>query len=155
VIVKAYVYIKMLGVEGLRHLAKHAILNANYLRVHIAQLFEVPFNRICMHEFVASGEGLREHGIKTLDVAKRLLDFGLHAPTVYFPLIVKEALMIEPTESESKETLDCFIAAMKQIVEEAQSDPDRLHDAPLTTPVRRLNELKANKELNVRWQESA
>ena len=152
VIVRAYVYIKMLGLEGLKHVSRNAILNANYLRVKVAGKFEVPFNRACMHEFVASGESLKQYGIKTLDIAKRLLDFGVHAPTVYFPLIVKEALMIEPTESESKATLDRFYDSLCQIEEEARTNPQILHDAPLTTSVRRLNELKANKDLNVCWK---
>jgi len=104
-----------------------------------------------MHEGVLSGKNLKEHGIKTLDVAKRLLDFGLHAPTVYFPLIVSEALMIEPTDSESKETLDKFIEVMKKIRKETDDNPDILKTAPHSTPVRRLDEVKAIKELKTRW----
>ena len=100
-----------------------------------------------MHEFVASGRFLRPLGLKTLDLAKRLLDFGMHAPTVYFPLIVPEALMIEPTETESKETLDAFVEALKSIVDEARADPEKLHAAPLTTPVGRLDEARAAKQL--------
>jgi len=151
IMVRAYVYITMLGIRGLSEVSKNAILNANYLRVKLADKFAVPYNRTCMHEFVASGENHRELGIKTLDIAKRLLDFGLHAPTVYFPLIVREAIMVEPTETESKQTLDKFIAAMEQIDREAHENPDILHKAPHTTPVRRLEELKANKDLNVSW----
>ncbi|RKY62297.1 MAG: aminomethyl-transferring glycine dehydrogenase subunit GcvPB [Candidatus Neomarinimicrobiota bacterium] len=151
VMVRAYVYIVMLGVRGVTEVSKNAILNANYLRVKLADKFAIPYNRKCMHEFVASGENHRELGIKTLDIAKRLLDFGLHAPTVYFPLIVKEAIMIEPTETESKQTLDKFVAAMEQIDREAHENPEVLHSAPHKTPVRRLDELKANKELNVCW----
>ncbi len=151
VMVRAYVYITLLGVEGLSKVSRNAILNANYLRVKLADKFTVPYNRACMHEFVASGERHRELGIKTLDIAKRLLDFGVHAPTVYFPLIIKEAIMIEPTESESKQTLDRFIQAMESIDREAHENPDVLHQAPLTTPVRRLEELKANKDLNICW----
>lgn len=149
VMVRAYVYITMLGIKGLSEVSRNAILNANYLRVKLAEKFSVPYNRACMHEFVASGENHRELGIKTLDIAKRLLDFGLHAPTVYFPLIVREAIMIEPTETESKQTLDKFIVAMEQIDREAHENPGILHQAPHTTPVRRLEDLKANKELNV------
>lgn len=149
VMVRAYVYITMLGLRGLSEVSRNAILNANYLRVRLADKFSVPYNRVCMHEFVASGDNHRELGIKTLDIAKRLLDFGLHAPTVYFPLIVREAIMIEPTETESKQTLDKFIAAMEQIDREAHENPELLHQAPHITPVRRLEELKANKELNV------
>jgi len=151
VMVRAYVYITMLGLEGLQMVSRNAILNANYLRVKLADKFEVPYNRVCMHEFVASGDNHRQLGIKTLDIAKRLLDFGLHAPTVYFPLIVKEAIMIEPTETESKQALDEFIEVMGKIDKEAHENPERLHQAPLTTPVRRLEELKANKDLNVCW----
>lgn len=149
VMVRAYVYITMLGLRGLSEVSRNAILNANYLRVRLADKFSVPYNRACMHEFVASGDNHRELGIKTLDIAKRLLDFGLHAPTVYFPLIVREAIMIEPTETESKQTLDKFIATMEQIDREAHENPEMLHQAPHITPVRRLEELRANKELNV------
>jgi len=151
VMVRAYVYITMLGLDGLQIVSRNAILNANYLRIKLADKFEVPYNRVCMHEFVASGDNHRQLGIKTLDIAKRLLDFGLHAPTVYFPLIVKEAIMIEPTETESKQALDEFIEVMEKIDKEAHENPERLHQAPLTTPVRRLEELKANKDLNVCW----
>jgi len=151
IIVKAYVYIRMLGTEGIKRVSRNAILNANYLRVKLQDHHEIPYNRTCMHEFVASGKSLKEYGIKTLDVAKRLLDFGLHAPTIYFPLIVSEALMIEPTETESKDTLDRFVNAMIKIKEEAKENPDLLKEAPHNTPVRRINELKANKELKVNW----
>ncbi len=151
VMVRAYVYIAMLGIRGLAEVSRNAILNANYLRVKLADKFAIPYNRACMHEFVASGNNHRELGIKTLDIAKRLLDFGMHAPTVYFPLIVREAIMIEPTETESKQTLDKFVEAMEQIDREAHENPDILHNAPHTTPVRRLEELKANKELNICW----
>ena len=151
VMVRAYVYITMLGIRGLSKVSRNAILNANYLRVKLADKFAVPYNRTCMHEFVASGDNHRELGIKTLDIAKRLLDFGLHAPTVYFPLIVREAIMIEPTETESKQALDKFVEVMEQIDREAHENPDILHKAPHTTPVRRLEELRANKDLNVCW----
>jgi len=152
IIVRAYCYIRMLGTEGLQAVSRNAILNANYLRHKLSPIFDIPYNRICMHEFVASGERQsKRSGIKTLDIAKRLLDYGFHAPTVYFPLIVKEALMIEPTESESKETMDRFIEVLEKIDQESMTNPEKLHTAPLTTPVRRLDELKANKELNVCW----
>jgi glycine dehydrogenase subunit 2 len=151
VIVRAYVYIRMLGLTGLQQVSRAAILNANYLRVKMAEFFEIPYNRACMHEFVASGENLKNFGVRTLDIAKRLLDFGFHAPTVYFPLIVKEALMIEPTESESKASLDQFLEAIRQIGQEARETPEILHSAPSTTPVRRLDELRANKDLNICW----
>ncbi len=151
VMVRAYVYLMMLGKEGIRQVSRNAILNANYLRNRLSATYEVPYNRICMHEFVASGTVHRQHDIKTLDIAKRLLDFGVHAPTVYFPLIVKEALMIEPTETESLEALAYFAEIMEKIDQEAKQSPETLHKAPYHTPVRRLDELKANKELNVSW----
>jgi len=151
ILVRAYVYITMLGLKGLEAVSRNAILNSNYLKDNLIKTFEIPFSRNCMHEFVASGENFKKFGIRTLDIAKRLLDYGIHAPTVYFPLIVKEALMIEPTETENIESLDKFIETMEKIAEEAQENPDILHNAPVNTPVRRLNELKANKEMNIRW----
>jgi len=151
IIVRAYVYIRMQGLAGLSQVSRNAILNANYMRVKVAGKYDVPYNRFCMHEFVASGDGFRQFGIKTLDIAKRLLDFGVHAPTIYFPLIVKEALMIEPTESEDKESMDRFISYLETIENEARENPEILHSAPHNTPVRRLDELKANKELNICW----
>lgn len=152
VIVRAYVYISMLGAEGLQRVSRNAVLNANYLRKKLSDVYEIPFNRTCMHEFVASGQKHKnEYGVKALDIAKRMLDYGVHAPTVYFPLVVKEALMIEPTETESLDNLDNFIKIMKKIDQEAEEHPELLKDAPYDTPVRRLDELKANKELNVRW----
>ena len=152
VIVRAYCYIRMMGTKGLQAVSRNAILNANYLRQKLSSVFKIPYNRTCMHEFVASGERQFQcSGVKTLDIAKRLLDFGFHSPTVYFPLIVKEALMIEPTETESKETLDRFIETLVKIDQEATNEPEKLRNAPWTTPVRRLDELKANKELNICW----
>ncbi|MGB3479746.1 MAG: aminomethyl-transferring glycine dehydrogenase subunit GcvPB [bacterium] len=152
VIVRAYTFLRMIGELGLKEISKAAILNANYIIHTLKDDYYLPFPSFCMHEGVLSGKNLREYGIKTLDVAKRLLDFGIHAPTVYFPLIVSEALMIEPTDSESKETLDRFIAVMKQIRMEAEKNPDILKSAPHNTPVRRLDEVKAIKELKIRWQ---
>ncbi|MBN2619442.1 aminomethyl-transferring glycine dehydrogenase subunit GcvPB, partial [candidate division WOR-3 bacterium] len=152
VMVKAYTYLRMIGEQGLQDISKSAILNANYIIQSLKDDYFLRYPYFCMHEGVLSGRNLRDFGIKTLDVAKRLLDFGLHAPTVYFPLIVSEALMIEPTESESKETLDRFIAVMKQIRSEAEKTPDILRSAPHSTPVRRLDEVKAIKELNVTWK---
>ena len=154
VIVRAYVYIRSLGLEGLESVSRNAILNANYIKKALEDVYEVPFKNQNMHEFVASGEQLKkEYGVKTLDIAKRLLDYGMHAPTVYFPLIVHEALMIEPTETESKETLDRFIEVMKTIAKEAKENPELLHNAPVNTPVRRLDEVKANKEVNCKFCE--
>ncbi len=153
VMVRAYVYIKMLGSEGLEAVSRNAILNANYLKHEISKRYDVPYNSQCMHEFVASGENhKKEHNVKTLDIAKRLLDYGIHAPTIYFPLIVHEAIMIEPTETESKETLDEFISIMNKIDDEINEHPELVQSAPYNTPVRRINEVKANKELNVRWK---
>jgi glycine dehydrogenase subunit 2 len=152
VIVRAYTYISMLGEEGLKEVSRNAVLNANYIRKKLSRLYDIPFNRPCMHEFVASGQKhKKEYGVKALDIAKRMLDYGVHAPTVYFPLVVKEAMMIEPTETEAKQNLDKFINIMEKIDKEAKQDPDKLKHAPYETPVRRLDELKANKELNVKW----
>ncbi len=145
VAIKAYIYIKMLGDEGLRDVAENAVLNANYLKEKLKQVYELPYDRLCKHEFVLSGKGLNQ-AIKTIDIAKRLIDLGFHPPTIYFPLIVDEALMIEPTETVSKEELDQFIQAMKQIAKEAKEKPQTLQQAPHTGPVRRLDEVKAARE---------
>ncbi len=153
VLIRAYTYIRMLGAAGLRDAAENAVLNANYVRAALEGTYDLPYKERCLHEVVFSGSNLREYGIKTLDVAKRLLDYGMHAPTIYFPLIVPEALMIEPTETESRESLDGFIAAMKQIANEAQTNPDILRQAPVTTPVRRLDEARASRELDVNWKQ--
>ncbi len=146
-LVRAYAYIRMQGKSGMREISDHAVLNANYLRVRLRQTYHVPYDRICMHEFVAEGRWEQAPGIRALDVAKRLMDFGFHPPTNYFPLIVHEALMIEPTESESKQVLDAFTEAMIKIAEEARTHPDILHAAPHVTPVGRLDEVKAAKDL--------
>jgi len=152
ILVRAMVYLSTLGPEGLRQVSRTAILNANYLMRRLAKTYELPHPEPCMHEFVLSGRGLRKYGVRTLDVAKRLLDFGVHAPTVYFPLIVEEALMIEPTETETLDRLDHFAAAMEQIALEAAENPDLLHQAPLTTPVSRLDEGRAARELKLHWK---
>lgn len=154
VMVKAYTYILIMGSDGLRKVSEDAVLNANYLREKIKDLFENPYKDFpCMHEFVVSGENLkRKYGVKTLDVAKRLLDYGFHAPTIYFPLIVPEALMIEPTESESKETLDAFAEALRKIVKEAEENPEIVKNAPHKTCVRRLDETLANRNPVLRWK---
>lgn len=149
VLVRAYTYIRMLGERGLRDAAECAVINANYVRAGLEGVYDLPYKGRSLHEVVFSGTNLRKYGVKTLDVAKRLLDYGFHAPTVYFPLIVPEALMIEPTETESRESLDAFIAAMKKIAEEASTSPELLRNAPTTTPVRRLDEAKASRELDV------
>ncbi|MCJ7677873.1 MAG: aminomethyl-transferring glycine dehydrogenase subunit GcvPB [Anaerolineales bacterium] len=146
-LVRAYTYIRMQGKAGMRAISDHAVLNANYLRVRLRGTYHIPYDRICMHEFVAEGRWAEAPDIRALDVAKRLMDFGFHPPTNYFPLIVHEALMIEPTESESKQVLDAFAEVMLKIAEEARTNPDVLHSAPHVTPVGRLDEVKAAKDL--------
>lgn len=150
VILKAYSYIRQLGAEGLRQVAEDAVLNANYLAHRLKPHYRLSHPGPHMHEFVLSGSDLKQYGVRTLDVAKRLLDFGYHAPTIYFPLIVAEALMIEPTETEPLEVLDGFVEAMIKIAEEARDNPELLKGAPCSTPVGRLDEAKASKELDVR-----
>jgi len=152
VMIKAYVYIRMLGADGLKKISENAILNANYIMRKLEKYYYLPHKQHHMHECVFSGDRQKEKGIKTLDIAKRLLDYGIHAPTVYFPLIVHEAIMIEPTETESKETLDTFIEAMIQISREVEECQDCLKDAPLHTPVGRLNEAMAARDLNIRYK---
>ena len=149
--VKAYTFLRIIGEEGLKDIAKSSILYANYVIQSLKGYYYLPYQDYCMHEGILSGKNLKAYGVRTLDVAKRLLDFGFHAPTVYFPLIVSEAMMIEPTESESKETLDRFVDAMKKIIGEAKERPETLRAAPHSTPVRRLDEVKAIKELKVKW----
>ncbi|MBT7377883.1 MAG: aminomethyl-transferring glycine dehydrogenase subunit GcvPB [Candidatus Marinimicrobia bacterium] len=151
ILVRAWVYIRSLGEEGLKEMTKMAILNANYLKVRLQDKYEVPFSEGTMHEFVASGLKQKERGIKVLDIAKSLLDYGYHAPTIYFPINIPEAIMMEPTESETKETLDSFADAMLEIDDRISTDPESLKEAPITTPVRRLDETKANREPNLRW----
>jgi len=144
--VRAYAYIRQHGAEGLRENSEHAVLNANYLRVKLRNAFTVPFDRINMHEFVCHG-AIEGTGVRALDVSKRLLDYGFHPPTNYFPLTVAEALMIEPTETEAKPTLDAFVDAMQAIAKEALNDPALLKSAPHDTPAKRLDEVKAAREL--------
>jgi glycine dehydrogenase subunit 2 len=151
VFVRSYAYIRSYG-PGLREMSEAAVLNANYLLARLKDVYELPFDRLCMHEFVLSARNLkREHGISALDVAKRLMDHGFHPPTIYFPLIVPEALMIEPTETEPKETLDAFVEAMRAIAVEAASDPQAIKDAPHLRSVRRLDEVKAAKRAIVKY----
>jgi glycine dehydrogenase subunit 2 len=145
--VRAYTYIRMHGAQGLREVSENAVLNANYVRTLLRETYKVPFDRICMHEFVAEGRWADAPDVHALDISKRLMDFGFHPPTNYFPLIVREALMIEPTETESKETLDRFVETMLQIAREAREDPDILHTAPHNTPFGRLDEVHAARNL--------
>ncbi|MGD8458274.1 MAG: aminomethyl-transferring glycine dehydrogenase subunit GcvPB [Anaerolineales bacterium] len=145
--VRAYVYLLMHGAGGLREISEYAVLNANYLMALLKDIYQLPYDRVCMHEFVLEGRWPDVPEIHALDISKRLIDFGFHPPTNYFPLIVREALMIEPTETESKETLDAFVEAMMQIAKEAHENPDILHKAPHTTPIGRLDEVQAARNL--------
>ncbi|HEX6761484.1 MAG TPA: aminomethyl-transferring glycine dehydrogenase subunit GcvPB [Gaiellaceae bacterium] len=152
VFVRAYAFMRSYG-AGLKEMSEVAVLNANYLLARLKEAYDLPFDRLCMHEFVLSARTLkREHGITALDVAKRLMDYGFHPPTVYFPLVVPEALMIEPTETEAKETLDAFVDAMLAIVREAAESPELLREAPHGRPVRRLDEVRAAKQPVLRYR---
>ena len=151
VFVRSYAFIRAYG-PALREMSEVAVLNANYLLARLRDAYELPYDRLCMHEFVLSGRRLkREHGVSTVDVAKRLMDYGFHPPTVYFPLVVPEALMIEPTETETIETLDAFADAMISIAQEAAEAPERLREAPHSRPVRRLDEVKAARRAIVKY----
>lgn len=150
VMVRAYAYIRTLGPDGLKEVTDMAVLNANYMKAKLQGTYPVPFDGYCMHEFVASAKEHKKRGVRALDIGKRLLDLGFHAPTVYFPLIVDEALMVEPTETESKETLDAFIDAMIQIDKESYEDPDMLHHAPQNCPVTRVDEVMAARKPNLK-----
>ncbi|SHJ63392.1 aminomethyl-transferring glycine dehydrogenase subunit GcvPB [Desulfofundulus thermosubterraneus] len=153
VVVKAYAYIRSMGPDGLKQVSRDAVLNANYLMAHLKKYFYLPYDRLCKHEFVLSGKWQKErYGVKTLDMAKRLLDHGFHPPTIYFPLIVEEAMMIEPTETESKETLDRFIASMVEIAREVEEDPEKVKGAPYTTYLGRLDEATAARKPDLRWR---
>ncbi|MDF3040289.1 MAG: hypothetical protein K0Q71_2995 [Thermomicrobiales bacterium] len=154
--VRAYTYIRMHGAAGLRQVSEDAVLNANYIRESLRDLYDLPFgDRTCMHETVFAATRQKAQGVRALDIAKRILDFGIHPPTVYFPLVVPEALMIEPTETESKESLDHFIAVMRQIAQEAAETPEVVQNAPHTTEYKRLDEVAANRTLNLRWRPEA
>jgi glycine dehydrogenase subunit 2 len=150
-LVRAYTYIRTMGADGLREVSENAVLNANYIMARLAKDYDVAAPGPCMHECVLSARRQKKLGVTAMDIAKRLLDLGFYAPSTYFPLIVEEALMIEPTETESKETLDAFCDAMIQIAREAESNPGVIHDAPLTTSVRRLDQTRAAREPNLRW----
>lgn len=152
--VRAWAYVRAYGKEGLRNIAEYSVLNANYVEARIKHEFPPAFDRICKHECVLSATPQKKLGVRALDISKRLIDYGFHPPTNYFPLIVPEALMIEPTETESKETLDAFCDTMLKIAEEARTNPDLLHNAPQNSPVGRLDEAWAAKNLDVRWTHS-
>lgn len=151
VLVRAYAYIRTMGKEGLRQVSENAVLNANYVLACLKETYDVPFGDRCMHEFVISGEKKREMGANTLGIAKRLLDYGYHPPTIYFPLIVKEAMMVEPTETESKETLDEFVDVLLKINSEIEENPEMVNTAPHTTVVRRLDEVQAARKPILRY----
>lgn len=142
---RAYLYAKMHGNLGMRRIAENAVLNANYLKSQLSSLFTIPYPQACMHEFVVQADNYLDKGVRALDIAKRLLDYGVHAPTIYFPLIIKECMLIEPTESESKATLDRFISIMQTIVDEIERDPETVKSAPHEQPVSRLDEVRAAK----------
>ena len=149
IILRAYAYLLTLGKEGVRRVSEHAVLNANYIRARLAAYYELPYDRYCMHECVFSAVKQAEKGVHALDIAKALIDRGFHPPTMYFPLIVKEALMVEPTETESKEEIDAFIEAMIEIAEEAEREPGKITGAPVTMPVKRLDETSAARNLRI------
>jgi len=155
VLARAFTYIRSLGGEGIRSISDDAVVNANYILERLKDSFDLPYERVCMHEVVFSARNLKNNcGVSALDVAKRLIDYGVHPPTMYFPLIVEEALMVEPTETESLETLDTFIDIMRTISEEAHSNPELLHDAPHFTPNTRLDEARAARFPDLRWRPS-
>jgi glycine dehydrogenase subunit 2 len=152
VLVRAYTYIRTYGPDGLLHVAQSAILNANYLKHELASDYEIAYPQLCQHEFIATAQRQKEEsGVTATDIAKRLLDFGIHAPTIYFPLIVHEAMMIEPTETETRETLDTFVSVMRQIAEEARTNPEIVKTAPHSTPIGRLDQALAARKPNLRW----
>ena len=151
ILVRAWAYIRTLGEDGVKKMTLQAILNANYLKKKIGHIYDIPFSEGTLHEFVASGKKQKNRGIKVLDIAKSLLDYGYHAPTIYFPINIPEAMMMEPTESETKETLDDFAKTLIEIDQKITDCPESLLNSPVNTPVRRLNETKANRELNLKY----
>ncbi|MHB8576712.1 MAG: PLP-dependent aminotransferase family protein, partial [Dehalococcoidia bacterium] len=152
VLVRAYAYLRTLGAAGLREMSEAAVVNANYVQARLRNAYRLPYERSCMHETVFSGSRQRAQGVRTIDIAKRLIDYGFHPPTVYFPLIVDEALMIEPTEAEGKETLDAFCDAMLAIAREAEANPELVKQAPYSAPLRRLDEATAARRPVLRWR---
>jgi glycine dehydrogenase subunit 2 len=153
VLVRAFAYIRAHGGSGLRQVSEDAVLAANYLRQRIGAAYDLPYGAPCKHEFVAAAQSIRAStGVRTIDIAKRLIDYGFHPPTVYFPLIVDECLLIEPTETESLETLDAFAEALLAVAAEAASDPELLRSAPHDAPVRRLDETTAARNPDLRWR---
>ena len=152
VLIRAYCYIKTVGSKGLCHISKNAIINANYIKQKLSKNYNIPFKKGTMHEFVISAENQKKRGLKALDIAKIILDYGFHAPTIYFPINVPESIMIEPSETESKETLDKFIDLLIYIDQNLELKLNDFLESPKNTPVRRLNETKANRELNLNWK---
>jgi len=152
VLVRAYTYILSLGGDGLEEVSRMALLNANYIRKQLETSYQIAYDEPCMHECIFTDRIQHRHGVSTLDIAKRLLDYGYHPPTIYFPLVVSGALMIEPTETETPETLDGFIEAMRAIAQEAKNDPELVKQAPYSTPVRRLDEARAARKPVLRWR---
>ncbi|MGI6226421.1 MAG: aminomethyl-transferring glycine dehydrogenase subunit GcvPB, partial [Peptococcales bacterium] len=152
VVVKAFTYILALGADGLKEASELAVLNANYVKALLKDYYQIPLDQVCKHEFIISPtKEMKAKGVHTLDIAKRLIDYGFHPPTIYFPLIVEEAMMIEPTETESKETLDDFCKALIKIAKEALENPELLHEAPHTTHVSRFDEATAARKPILRW----
>ena len=151
VLLRAYAYISSLGGSGLRAMSEAAVLNANYVQARLRDAYDLAHDRTCMHEVLFSGRKQKAQGAKTLDIAKRMIDYGYHPPTIYFPLVVEEAMLIEPTESESKETLDAFCDAMLAIAHEAETHPELLREAPHNAPLRRLDEATAARRPVLRW----
>ncbi|MEG0693588.1 MAG: aminomethyl-transferring glycine dehydrogenase subunit GcvPB, partial [Oscillospiraceae bacterium] len=150
---RALTYLLTLGAEGIREASQNAVLNANYMKGLLNTVYEIAFDGLCMHEFVITLERMKkEKNVSAMDIAKMLLDNGIHPPTMYFPLIVQEALMVEPTETESKETLDAAAAVFCEIIKQANDNPQVLHDAPVNTPVRRLDEVSAARNPRLRYQ---
>jgi glycine dehydrogenase subunit 2 len=155
VLVRAYTYILSLGGDGLEEVSRMALLNANYIRRQLETSYQIAYDEPCMHECIFTDRIQHRGGVSTLDIAKRLLDYGYHPPTIYFPLVISGALMIEPTETETPETLDGFIEAMRAIAQEAKSDPELVKQAPHSTPVRRLDEARAARKPLLRWEPDA
>lgn len=154
VLVRAYTYILMMGKIGLKQVSEDAVLNANYMKAKLSKVYDLPYGQTCMHEFVLSGETQKEQGVNTMGIAKRLIDYGFHPPTVYFPLIIAEAMMIEPTETESKETLDRFIEVMERIASEIKENPQEVLKSPQNAPVKKVDETLAARKPNLKWEDS-
>jgi glycine dehydrogenase subunit 2 len=155
VLLRAYTYLRTLGAAGVREMSESAVVNANYLRVRLRDAYHLPYDRPVMHEAVFSGVRQRAKGVRTLDIAKRLIDYGFHPPTIYFPLVVEEALMIEPTEAESKDSLDAFCEALLTIAREAEEQPELVKLAPYSAPLTRLDEATAARKPVLRWKPEA